>query len=1013
MDELCLESADWYHAVTLEERVASLRADLDVEHLGVADAELAEQRLQRWRSQAPFDSVSYFTQRLATEGLSEDDLLYCLGEPVEVLSRRLARSQVWCKQIVGAFLRPPSSTPLPLPEDIRNQQTAGFLNLIAPLLRDALNRVQDGAEALANSCSTLPFDPTTVAALLFANLPQQLLWMLSPSLVLELNVARLEGLLDGATAEERFYSFVERLRQRDVALAILEEYPVLARQVVIHINHWIDFSLEFLGHVAEDWELLRATFNQADDPGVLVEVGGDAGDSHRSGRSVLIARFSSGWQVVYKPRSLSIDVHFQELLAWLNERGDHPPFRTLKVLDRGDHGWMEFVAAHACSSEEEIRHFYERQGAYLALLYALEATDFHSENLIAAGEHPILLDLEALFHPRIGGTDLMQAEQVAGNTMNYSVLRVGLLPHRLWSNDESAGIDLSGLGSQPGQLTPKPVPRWEDMGTDEMRLTRQRVEMPGGRNRPTLNGTEIRVLDYTEAIVTGFNSVYGSLLKYRADLVSEQGPLARFAEDEVRAIMRATQTYGVLLQESFHPDVLRDALDRDQLFDRLWVAVEQCPFLAKVIPAEHQDLQNGDIPIFTSRPDSRDLWTSSRERIADFFDEPGIVRVRRRIQELSDRDCAQQLWFIRASLATLSKAGDGIRRPTHYLTEAKAPADRERLLFAARSVGDRLEELALRGEQDSSWIGLTLANEQDWFLAPLGLDLYDGLPGVALFLGYLGKITDKSRYTTLAKAAISTVRREIERRASPIPSIGGFDGGGGVAYALAHLGFLWDEPDLLLEADAIVEGIPARIERDERFDIISGAAGCIGSLLVLHRCIPSDRTLAAAVQCGDHLLAHAQPMQPGLGWVLKGVASKPLAGFSHGAAGVAWALLELAAVTGEERFRAAARAAIEYERSLFSPAEGNWPDLRELGVSHAAGDDGNAKSSMLAWCHGAPGIGLARILCLRHLDDLQIRCEINVALDATLARRLRQQSLLVSRRPRQSGAAARSQPNAR
>src|ERR1019366_3978404 len=150
--------------------------------------------------------------------------------------------------------------------------------------------------------------------------------------------------------------------------------------------------------------------------------------------------------------------------------------------------------------------------------------DFHSENLIAAGEHPVLLDLEALFHPRVGGIDLTQAEQLAGNTMNYSVLRVGLLPNRIWSNDESVGIDLSGVGSLPGQLSPRPFPRWEGSGTDEMRLTRKRVEMPGGHNRPTLNGAEVNVLDYTDAILTGFNSVYGSLLKYRDVCFPTKGP---------------------------------------------------------------------------------------------------------------------------------------------------------------------------------------------------------------------------------------------------------------------------------------------------------------------------------------------------------------------------------------------------------------------------------------------------------------------------------------------------------
>ena len=40
---------------------------------------------------------------------------------------------------------------------------------------------------------------------------------------------------------------------------------------------------------------------------------------------------------------------------------------------------------------------------------------------------------------------------------------------------------------------------------------------------------------------------------------------------------------------------------------------------------------------------------------------------------------------------------------------------------------------------------------------------------------------------------------------------------------------------------------------------------------------------------------------------------------------------------------------------------------------------------MTAWCHGAAGIGLARLACLRHLDDPLIRGEIDVALRTTRA----------------------------
>jgi class II lanthipeptide synthase len=130
---------------------------------------------------------------------------------------------------------------------------------------------------------------------LYANLLGQLLMKLSRTLVLEFNIARLQGSLKGDTPEERFQCFVERLRQRETALAIFAEYPVLARQLIICIDNWVHFSLEFLHHLCADWEAMRATFSPEEDPGFLVALDGGAGDSHRGGRSVMIAKFSSGF----------------------------------------------------------------------------------------------------------------------------------------------------------------------------------------------------------------------------------------------------------------------------------------------------------------------------------------------------------------------------------------------------------------------------------------------------------------------------------------------------------------------------------------------------------------------------------------------------------------------------------------------------------------------------------------------------------------------------------------------
>jgi type 2 lantibiotic biosynthesis protein LanM len=563
--------------------------------------------------------------------------------------------------------------------------------------------------------------------------------------------------------------------------------------------------------------------------------------------------------------------------------------------------------------------------------------------------------------------------------LNDSVLRVGLLPQRKWATPDREGIDFSGLGAAGGQMTPYKVSQWEGVGTDEMRVIRKRMEMPGGRNRPTLNGESVDVPAYTEAIVRGFTSVYRTLLKYRNDALEDDGPLPRFGGDEVRVIVRPTRTYALLLAEGFHPDVLRDALDRDRLFDRLWVGVEHSPHLLKLIRSEGDDLWKNDIPMFTTCAGSPDLWTSAGERLSDFFDETGQALVRRRLQHLDEEDLSRQIWFIRASLATL--AGGSSERTGHARHEPakpKMPADRERLLAAARAAGDRLGILALRSGDDAAWIGLTLTAKDNWSLEPLGLDLYNGLPGVALFLGYLGAITGEPRYSELARAALKTVRRQVEENQSEFTAIGGFDGWGGVIYTLTHLGVLWNEPELLAEAENLAWRLPALIEQDKMFDVIGGAAGCIPALIGLYRYRPSQRTLGLAVRCGDRIIAGAQRMQQGIAWIPQFPAVGPLTGFSHGAAGMAWALLELAAVTGEERFRVAALEAVEYERFQFSADVENWPDLRDFG------DSCHAKKFTTAWCHGAAGIGLARLRSLEYVDDPAIRAEISAAIRTTL-----------------------------
>ncbi len=244
---------------------------------------------------------------------------------------------------------------LPVP-DVQTP-AAVFFPILRPLLGEGYRRLLSGIDALRQQYSSLPFDAPAVAASFLAGLSRQLLAQTSRVLALELQVAGAQWRLAGATLEARFEGFVQRLSQPDGLLPLLEEYPGLAHHLLPTIEHWVAASLEFLDRFCADWEQLRVTFAPEDDPGLLVEIKSDAGDRHRGGRSVLLLTFASGWRLVYKPKSLAIDQHFQELLQWLNAHGAQPPFQMLTVLDRGAYGWSAFVSEGSVVQRQQCGAF--------------------------------------------------------------------------------------------------------------------------------------------------------------------------------------------------------------------------------------------------------------------------------------------------------------------------------------------------------------------------------------------------------------------------------------------------------------------------------------------------------------------------------------------------------------------------------------------------------------------------------------------------------------------------------
>ena len=134
----------------------------------------------------------------------------------------------------------------------------------------AVAQLRNEVRKLTTPSGQRPFVMETVDEILFGPLPEHLLAMLLRTLTLELHVARLQGRLHGETSEERFESFVRLSEQPEYAMEFFREYPVLARQIVNCLDHWLSASLEFLERWCADWPAIRSSFSPGADPGPLV-----------------------------------------------------------------------------------------------------------------------------------------------------------------------------------------------------------------------------------------------------------------------------------------------------------------------------------------------------------------------------------------------------------------------------------------------------------------------------------------------------------------------------------------------------------------------------------------------------------------------------------------------------------------------------------------------------------------------------------------------------------------------
>ncbi|WP_162224288.1 type 2 lanthipeptide synthetase LanM [Halorussus salinus] len=990
-------------ARTLRERVAAPAE-------GGPPVENPDEWVAEWRERVADGDAASFRRRLDLLGVSEEEARAAVsshgwpeGDPLPDWVDELDAI------VADVTAADRESAAVPTPENVP------FVDVLAPVVARARERVE---------ASVAPAEVPSVADAMVPWLYERLAQLSAHSLFVEFKTYVAHHDRELALAEDpdppeddrrHYRGFVDAMLG-DGFVRFVEEYALLARLLVTTVRQWVATVEEFAARLAADRPSLRRRLGEGDlGPVEAVEA---AGDRHEDGRAVLAVTFASGVRVAYKPRALDVEAAFYDLLDWLAERTDLPTIERPAVLARDEYGWLEWVRADSCPDRAAVERYYRRAGALLGVLYALRFTDGHLENLVAAGEHPVVVDVETLAHPAFSDDRLPHDDTPA---LRESVLRTGLLPV---DRPDSDLADLSGFGSD--ELHAEGERReFTAVNTDLMDMESVEDDVETFENLPHIDGETVPADECFGELRAGLRAAHEALADEREALLADDGPLAAFDDAEVRVIYRATRTYGTVLSSLTTPEYLQTGLKAGCKLEALArpQATETVDAPWSVHDHERRAVERLDVPRLTMSTTGTTLHGPA-EPVEEFASLSPRAAVERRLRALDATDRREQCRYVELafgesasddaegaghadadgrdtidtdhsatadadSSGTTDADSSGTTDADHsdtndsdyhdtndadYLgdTGARPAEESDQISDAAaervaRQLFERVSAAAVEDDGEPAWCVPSSHGSRGVLVRWIDESLYRGRLGVATFAAAVaatadGAVADDA--AALASDAAAGVRDAVA--ADGAPDDLGVTGVGGLVYGFCVLDDLLDG-DYLADARRVAATVTDdRVAATDRYGVMDGLAGATLGLAALAERTGDDDLLDRAATCGDRLLAE----RSGGRWPL-GMDDRPLTGFAHGAAGVGYALARLGDATGEDRFREAVLDAVAFEETHYDAASGTWADLRM-----------HAGTTVDGWCTGRTGIGLARLGTLATVSDESVRRDVERALSA-------------------------------
>lgn len=424
--------------------------------------------------------------------------------------------------------------------------------------------------------------------------------------------------------------------------SFFEEFSLAGRFLIGTVHRWQRSVERLLTRLHDDRDAV-CELADADDPFPVVGFSPDAGDRHGDGETVVVVGFADE-KVVYKPRSVAPSRSLSRVFDRLTDVSSLSVDPTPTVVVRDGYGWVEYVERGPFDSRRQLATYYDRAGVVAWLSTVLGSTDLHYENLVATTDGPTIVDAETAIGTLTRRTEHPSADgEVKSWVLGQSVFETGLVPF----GTAATRPDLSGLGATQPERMSRLQLQWTNPETDAIDIQYERRESSPEHNHPRLRGDSAPPWLFVDELTTGFRRAQ-TAVRDHAETIRDAATTA-FAGTRLRAVVRNSRSYGVLLDTLSNPQYLRDVVAHERkAVETLWSDWSNTRLADRedarpaVVAAERDQLLDRAIPRFTVPSDGRSLRIGEETVVEDALDQTPLASLERRIELLCDWELERQ-----------------------------------------------------------------------------------------------------------------------------------------------------------------------------------------------------------------------------------------------------------------------------------------------------------------------------------------------------------------------------------